>query len=341
MNFNDEYYKKTIKEYNYNPMDFAPMDFEFNKISPEIMDSKWLCHSGINNITDYSKTIITSGIGLSGVPHMGTLSQILRLIFLQKYGFTVQMVLGDLDSYNARNVELELVLQRAKLYEEFIIELGFDAKKGILRSQYEETEVLRMAFLTSKYLKDKDFEDTEEDLSELYKKEKIYEGITFPVKQSILLMVADFLYLGCKKNYKEVVVMLGLEEHQYVLLARKALERMKLDFNIYGMYSRIIKGLNGYPKMSKSILASSIRVDMSKDEIMNTIINEKDIYDNPDDSVIYQLMSNVSLYSLDELKKIYTECESRSKEWNDIKISYGQMLADICNKWQIIESKYR
>lgn len=339
MIFDNEYYNKTIKQYNYNPMDFAPMDFEFNKISPEIMDSKWLCHSGINNITDYSQCIITSGIGLSGVPHMGTLSQILRLIFLQKAGFAVQMVLGDLDSYNARNVELDLVRERAKLYNEFIVELGFDAKKGILRSQYEETDVLRMAFLAAKYLTDKDFEETEEDLSELYKKEKIYEGITFPVKQSILLMVADFLHLGSKKNYKDVVVMLGLEEHQYVLLARKALERMKMNFNIYGMYSRIIKGLNGYPKMSKSILASSIRVDMSKDEIMNAIVNEKDQYGKPDDSVIYQLMSNVSLYSLEELKKIYIECESRSKEWDDIKISYGDMLADICKKWQIIASK--
>lgn len=337
MKFDDEYYKKVIENYHYNPMDFAPMDFEFNGIAPEIMDSKWLCHSGINNITDYSNSIVTSGIGLSGVPHMGTLSQILRLMFLQKSGFQVQMVLGDLDSYNARNVDLGLVRQRAHMYEDFIIELGFDTKKGVLRNQYDATEVLRMAFLTSKYLRDKDFEDTEEDLSELYIKEKIYEGITYPVKQSILLMVADFLFLGCERKYNDVIVMLGLEEHQYVLLARKALERMNLGFNIYGMYSRIIKGLNGYPKMSKSILASSIRVDMSKDEIVKAILNEKDSYDIPDESVVYQLMSNVSLYSLEELDKIYTECEHRSKEWNDIKVSYADMLANICMKWQKID----
>ena len=66
----------------------------------------------------------------------------------------------------------------------------------------------------------------EEDLSALYKEKKIYNGIDFKVKQAILLMVADFISLGTINNYNNVLVMLGLEEHLYVQIAQKIVERM-------------------------------------------------------------------------------------------------------------------
>ena len=127
--FDDEYYKSVINKYGYNAMDFKPIDFSLSNISSDVMKEKWLCHykaekfvKGVNN----KKQIITTGIGLSGTPHMGTLSQILRAIFLQKAGFEVQFVLGDLDSYNARNQSLEVLKERADKYTKFIKKLGFD-----------------------------------------------------------------------------------------------------------------------------------------------------------------------------------------------------------------------
>lgn len=121
MDFNEEYYKKVITKYNYNPMDFSPMDFEFHGISRDAMRLKWLCHSGINNLAFRDDFCVTTGVGLSGVPHMGTLSQLLRAIFLQKNGINVQIVLGDLDSYNARNKTLGYVKDLSEKYKDFIL----------------------------------------------------------------------------------------------------------------------------------------------------------------------------------------------------------------------------
>lgn len=334
MKFDEDFYNEVIIKYNYNPMDFGPMDFWFNGISPQIMEEKWLCHSGIDKVKDFNETIVTTGIGLSGLPHMGTLSQILRIIYLQRQGFKVQMVLGDLDSYNARNQPFKVVEERVKQYKEFIYMLGFNDKTGILRDQFTQPDIARTAFLLSKYLTDQDFLETEEDLSELYIKEKIYNGINFPVKQAILLMVSDFIHLGLYNGYKDIIVMLGLEEHKYVLLARKVLERMKMNFNILGMYSRIISGLNGYPKMSKSILSSSIRVDMPGDEIRNKIINEKDNYSKPEESVVYQLMSSVSYYSAEELIELYECCNKKDGVWQDRKLDYADKLVKLCDIWK-------
>ena len=333
MNFDEDYYKKTIEHYCYNPLDFAPIDFEFLSIPREVMRAKWLCHSGIEKLGSVKKDfIITTGVGLSGIPHMGTLSQILRVVFLQKNGFNVQMVLGDLDSYNARNKNLQYVVDLSKRYEDFICQLGFDANQGILRNQRDYPEINQRAYLLSKFVSDQDFLDTEEDLSNLYIKEKAYNGITFPVKQAILLMLADFIEIS--NNYSAIIVMLGLEEHKYVRLARAIVERAEIDFNICSIYSRIIRGLNGYPKMSKSIHGSAISVDMSPAEIRNSILNESDDYDVPENSVIYQMMSAVSDYSSEEIAAIYVECQSRNAFWQLRKKDYAERLVRICANWK-------
>ena len=337
LKFDDNYYRKVMKEHHYDPMEFCPIDFNLNHIDSRNLQYKWLWHYKGNAFADSlnkgNKCIVTTGIGLSGTPHLGTLSQILRAIFLQKNGLKVQIVLGDLDSYNARNQPLDVVLKRAEKYADFIQKLGFDTEKGILRSQYNHEEILKTAYLISKVLKDQDFYDAEEDLSDLYKKKGIYPGIEFPVKQAILLMTADFIHLGKVDGYSNILVTLGLEEHLYVQIANKVVSRMKYPFKVSSMYSRIIKGFNGYPKMSKSIPESSIRVDMSYKEMYDKRMNEEGEYVSPLDSVVYQMMCAVSYYSPDELDRLFEECKQGGTEWINSKKTYVNMLYEICNKW--------
>lgn len=336
--FNKNYYENVIKTYNYNAMDFKPIDFDLNTISSDIMKEKWLCHYNaekfVDGLKNDKKQIITTGIGLSGTPHMGTLSQILRAIFLQQAGFNVQFVLGDLDSYNARNQSLEILAERVKKYSEFIERLGFDTKKGILRNQMNHTEVLQTAYLISNCLSDEDFLAAEEDLSELYKSQKIYNGIDFKVKMAILLMVADFISLGTIENYDNVLVMLGLEEHLYVQIAQNVVERMQLNMSIGALYSKIIKGLNGYPKMSKSIPNSAITVDMSPEKIYDLVVNGKDDYASPEDSTIFQMMTAVSYYTVDELRDLREKCVRNDSSWIESKKNYAKVLTRICREWK-------
>jgi tryptophanyl-tRNA synthetase len=200
--------------------------------------------------------------------------------------------------------------------------------------QFNNDEVIKTAYLISKHLKDKDFTDAEEDLSSLYKEKKIYEGITFPVKMAILLMVADFMHLHLNDGYKNIMIMLGIEEHLYVRIASILNERMKNDCNFCGMYSKVIKGLSGFPKMSKSIKGSAITTEMKKDDISKIILNEKDVYTDPEESVIYQMMSAVSTFDLNELNEIKNECINKSKIWQDRKVQYIDFLDETNKKWR-------
>ncbi len=118
---------------------------------------------------------------MSGIPHIGTLSQILRSIALQKAGIPVQMVLGDLDAYNGKARPLTETLKLAEKYKKFILKLGFNPKfPSILRSQYNEFGVLRTSYLIGHFMDDSMFQEAEEDLHGFYsKKGKVDKDMSY------------------------------------------------------------------------------------------------------------------------------------------------------------------
>ena len=146
-------------------------------------------------------------------------------------------------------------------------------------------------------------------------------------------MVADFIHLGVHDDNKSVMVMLGLEEHLYVRIAKDVINRMELPFHLGAMYSRIIKGFNGYPKMSKSIKGSSINVEMGIDEIRDMLVNGEGHYTKPNESVAYQMMCAVSNYSPKELNILKEKCKIGGKIWEKAKNDYAEYLDTIFKKW--------
>ncbi|MDQ3341492.1 MAG: hypothetical protein M4D80_40580 [Myxococcota bacterium] len=221
--FDAQYYQAVIEQYGYDALDFSPLDFGIGSLDVALVQRRWLCHHGGRAFLDvasaHEPAVVTTGFGLSGSPHIGTLGQILSAILLQRAGMKVQIVLGDLDAYNARSQDLKIVAQRVARYSQFILELGFDPHRGILRDQRGSLEVLETAYLSGRHVSDADFLATEEDLSQYYVAHAAYPGITFPVKLAILLMIADFITLH--REHAAVLVMLGIDEHRYVRLARK------------------------------------------------------------------------------------------------------------------------
>lgn len=331
--FDTKYYRTLDDTYGYKQI-----DFDLGEIDSKFLQTKFYLHQEGDKFAEAFKEgascIVTTGIGLSGIPHIGTISQIMRAIYLQKAGLKVQFVLGDLDSYNSRNKSLASVEKMAEKYISFIIALGFDTTEGILRTQSQELNVLKTQYLISKCLKDEDFDETEEDLSVLYKSKGVYPGIVFPVKQSILLMIADFVHLGMKENYSHVLTMLGIEEHKYALLAREVIKRSNLPMHLGAIYSKVIGGLGGYSKMSKSLPGSGITVDMTSEEIRDLILKSDEKYSTPEQSVVYQMMSSASYYTASDIHNIYQACQAGGTSWQKYKSNYADELIEICKKWK-------
>ncbi len=345
--FDKKYYNSLMKEFGYNPLEFEKINFSLGNLNKNDLQRMWLCHhdgkSFAKDLRKSRKVIVSTGFGLSGEPHIGTLSQILRSIALQKAGIPVQIVLGDLDAYNGKNINLKRTLELAKKYEKFILSLGFNRRNGsILRAQYDKLDILRTAYFIGHFMDDKMFNEAEEDLHSFYhKRGKVDEEMSYRRKLSLNLMIADFVHLHMNQKYKNVLVMLGIDEHQYIRFGRETIRRMKKSkqFNNFSMtlsaiYSPMIKGFYNYPKMSKSFPKSSINVNMKPEEIRNKIIYGEGKYDKPENNVVYQMMASVSYYTAEEIKRLYNLCLNGGSEWEEAKRDYADVLIKIFSKWK-------
>lgn len=329
------YYNRIINENGYiasdNINDFL-MGFNMELIN------KWLCFYNFSEdiIKDIRKenTLFISGIGLNKEPHIGTITQILKMIEIQKIGYNTQIILGDLDCYSARKIDLGETKKNVEKYKKFIRKIGFSIKEGDIRTQYDHEEIMKTAFLISKFLSEKDFEDTIEDIYEYYEREKIIEKISFPIKMSILLMIADFIHYGYWGKIKHIIVISGIDEHMYVYKANEIAKRMNLDITISGMFSDLIKGFNNFPKMSKSLLNSSINVTMSLKEIEDIIFKDKEEYSVCEDSILFQIVKNTFFYNQKELKEISKFCLEKNERWEKLKVEVAQKLYDISLLWE-------
>jgi len=260
---------------------------------------------------------------------------------LQRAGIPVQIVLGDLDAYNGKNVDLAYTHYLAARYSTFIQELGFrNEPPSTLRNQHDSLSILRSAYLLGNHVSDSELESAEEDLHDLYsQKQKVDKEMTYRRKLSLSLMIADFIELLTTAGFDGVLISLGIDEHRYVDLGRTIFRRQQaqdapLAGKIYSaMYSSIIGGFNGYPKMSKSFPESGLSVDSTRDQIHHMILHGERLTPYPETNVVYQMISSVSLYGNDQILEAHRECGRQSMRWKAIKEDYANHLCELCRHW--------
>jgi tryptophanyl-tRNA synthetase len=348
LSFDESYCQDLMLQGTCGSYPFEKFNFEFGLMSKQELQRLWIYHvngSSFKEALDHGKPVIaTTGFGLTGPPHVGTVAQILKAICLQKKGIPVQIVLGDLDAYNGKAANFSAVLKLVPRYKEFIRSLGFDdSPPSILRTQFEALPVLRTLYMTGNYLSDEMFEAAKEDVHDFYSKHnKVDRAMTYRIKLSLNLMVADFLDLHVQQGFASVAVFLGIDEYKYCGLAMDVLARIKSQessfdgFSLAGMFSSVLKGFYGYPKMGKSFPDSGIGVEMSLPEIEDRLIYGEESYCSAEDSLVYQMMLLVSTYTSEQILNAYCACKEGGMKWINLKKEYARHLHDIFSLWKNI-----
>ncbi|MFE7093150.1 nucleotidyl transferase family protein [Streptomyces erythrochromogenes] len=336
MKFDTAYYENVIDQHRYERLGLGAIDFALAGMSPDDLRTKWVCHTGAREfaeaVTSGQPAIVTTGVGLGGPPHAGTVFQLLRAIKLQQQGLDVQIVLGDLDSYNARRTPLDTVRRIADQYEEFVRGLGFDEHRGVLRRQEGHTDVLATAFLLSRHLDDADFQWAEEDLSGLYRSHGVFDHLSYGMKQATLLMAADFVQLLSEGRH--VLVSLGVDEHKYVALARRGAERWGLPADrLSGIYTKMIPGLGGLPKMSKSIPGSGIDASMPGEDIRALLGADSDTAPEDDGSALLQMYACLPEVDGPDYDRAVAARRNNAPEWQVLREELTERLITIFSLW--------
>lgn len=336
--FDSGYYQSIIDRYAYEDLVVAPFEAGLGDQDADELAIRYLCQFGLEDYTAASRSrrAITTGFGMSGAPHMGTICQILAIQRLHASGESCQIVLGDLDAYNGKSRALSEVSALADRYGRFIRRLVGDPDKLVVRTQRDALSVLRTMYLLAQDVRAEDLVDVEEDNHDYYVAKGIVDKtLTLPRALSLLLMVADFAALASDRD--RVLVQLGIDEHRYVrfaesIMARRAESAVEgTGSRLSALYTRMIPGLGGHPKMSKSIPGSSIDVTMDASEVRAALDRDKHL--DPALSPTFQIACQIPVFSGEDVRGLAAACAGQTREWDAAKSETAAYLAEVFTKW--------
>lgn len=331
----EKFVQKIIRQEGYLPITNG---LAIGKISNiEFLKNKFSCHYQLEkfNEVNKSKQHLVTGFGPTNAPTGGTLSVILRALFFEKEtGFDSTIIISNLGAFNSRNINIEKIDYLTQRFIKFIRSLGY---KGELRT-HNDFDLLVAASLTSKVLTVRDFLKNEEATVNLYKKLGIL-GKDFPVFIDANYTVTDILLPIILLKKERVLVFVGVEEYYFPKLANIVLQRFDKYYpgqfipknaKVSAIFGHLILGLNGFPKMSKSIPESSINLDDSCQDLKRKILR----CSPEDEKVILQMMTLVSDWDINKINSAFDAFREKGKKWIEYKEEYLDYFIEIKKKWE-------
>jgi len=282
---------------------------------------------------------VVTGFGPTNAPTAGTLTVMLGSVELQrKLDVPTTVVISELGAWNSRNVPWATLESVRDQMLAFLRRIGFDCERGVLRSHLDLANLVRAGKL-ARFLTRQDFLDNRESLLELYDEHGLL-GSEVGVMVDGLYTVADILG-PVEDGAGRVLMVSGQEEAYFTQLARIVLERqgaagdlsLGWQAEVGALYFRVLEGLGGYPKMSKSIPASSIHLGMPSHALEQRILAD-------DERSQAALLSAVELSSgwdddeLAQARKAYTDREIDPGTWRTVRMAYLRTFQEFARQWQ-------
>lgn len=286
-------------------------------------------------------TLFVASAGLTGTPHVGTVAQMFAVKRFQDAGFDTQFLLADYEKYAGSGRDLEVVRELASDYETFLGRIGYE---GDVRTQYDDRDVMHTAFRVApwfdpEYDLEFDAEPTDwvESVRAAYEADQIEHddaGDTpeFASRLTGLLCLADFLHPTVADGYDQTVFVLGVDEHALVQYNQHYAAASPFDAAFEGLFTRMVPGLDGYPKMAKTIPGSGITMDMAPERVRDLVQTADDATD-PAASTLYQMLCLVSEHDAARLAELEAACREDGEEWAAARDAYADFLADLASKW--------
>ena len=322
---------------------YDDVDVEFGSRSASVNRRRFAFTEDAATLRDATpaETLVSVGISLTGTPHVGTLGQLETAVALQRAGFDVQLILADLVVYNGRGLALETARDRARRYRELANAVGFDEGRGRIQIQSRNRDVLHSAFLLARdYYRDQpdpDYESTafETELADAYDDVETPSDASALSQRLVgLLLVADNVHPLLTNEYERVVLALGADNVGMAREIDAVRERAGVSGTVVGLFTRLVGGRNGVPKMSKSIPESDVHLDMTPGRIRKLVSNPELDADHPAESIPYQMMRLASPFSANRLEEVRAACLADSETWDAARREYADYLADLTLAWQ-------
>jgi hypothetical protein len=282
---------------------------------------------------------VVTGFGPTNAPTAGTLSVMLGTVELQRrLKVPTTVVISDLGAWNSRNVPWRTLIRVRDQMSGFLVALGLDPDTAELRSHLDHDNLVRAGRI-ARYLSRADFQQHRESLLELYSDHGLL-GSEIGVVVDSLYTVADVLG-PFDTDASSVLMVSGVEEAYFTDLARLVLDRqadaVELGLGWRGqigaLYFRVLEGLASYPKMSKSIPASGIHLNMTPDEITEQVLS-KDEASQPALLSAIELSSGWDAQDIDGARSAFAERTDRPGSWFMVRQEFCHSFNVFAGMWR-------
>lgn len=282
---------------------------------------------------------VVTGFGPTNAPTAGSLSVMLGIIELQRaLDCPITVVISELGAWNSRNVPWSNLTAVRDQMMAFLRHLGFDQRHGTLRSHLDFGNLARAGKI-ARFLTRDDFLGHRESLLELYDSHGLL-GSEVGIVVDSLYTVADILG-PAEDGAHHILMVSGLEEAYFTELARLVLHRQAAvgdlslgwQATIGALYFRVLEGLAGYPKMSKSIPDSAIHVGMTPDDLVARICTDDPASQAPLLSAI-QLASGWTIEQITSADHAYAHRGDDPGQWRAVKRDYLETFLDFAQRWR-------
>ena len=189
------------------------------------------------------KFAVMSGIKPTGDFHLGTLMTAKEIIYFQQQGAQAFYAIADIEAYEDNRLSFEETEKIAVGNVADLLTLGFDPKKGHIYRQYKEQRVRNLAIHFGAGVT-------------LATMKAIYGERHIGLYLSALIQAGDILLPQLKDfgGPKPTVVPVGVDQDAHLRLTRDLANKFRRKFKFISpssTYHKILKGLDGSPKMSK------------------------------------------------------------------------------------------
>ena len=267
----DPFGSTVIEDYQYLLKEFGIQAFQplLNKVShPNMFMRRNVIfgHRGFDIVLDAIQKnqvfAVMSGIKPTGEFHLGNLMTAREVIYFQQQGGQAFYCIADVEAYQDNQISFQDSHKFAIGNVADLLALGFDAQQGVIYKQSTEQRVKDLAIILSRGI-------TLATLRAIYGERHLGLYLASLIQAGDILMpqLEDF------NGPKPTVVPVGIDQDPHLRLTRDLARKFRHYKFVApsSTYHKIMKGLDGSPKMSKRSPMSYFTLHENSDTIKRKI----------------------------------------------------------------------
>ena len=265
----------------------------------------------LDAMRDHEEFAVMSGIKPDGEFHLGSLMTAREIVYFEQQGATAFYCIADVESYEDNGTPFEESEKTALGNLADLLALGFDPNRGYIHRQSQEERVKDLAISFAR------------DIT-LATMKAIYGERHIGLYLSALIQAGDILLPQLKEfgGPKPTIVPVGIDQDPHIRLTRDLVPKFQKEYGFIApssTYHKIIRSLDGSPKMSKRnpmgyftlVEKPEVIAEKISDAFTGgrpTAVEQRKLGANPDICPIYEMCLFHFFERDEDVLRLHNEC---------------------------------